>query len=217
MRPMTPSVDVDVLAEDLPPKQVHLIRTTYEAISEKGAHRVPLQEIADRAGVSKGVILYYFDTKDDLIRRTMQWVLSRTSIRMREAVATAHSAEEQVVTMVDVIFFSADANRRFYLTYVDLMDHAARLDEFEKLNATFRSIVNASYAEVIEHGIREGEFRAVDVDEAATTVRAIVDGLFLQWLQEKHWKKQHSRYKSMCKRAVLAYLGTGSPEPAHRD
>lgn len=214
---MSTAFDGDSLAEELPPKQVHLIRTTYEAISEKGAHRVPLQEIADRAGVSKGVILYYFHTKDALIRRTMQWVLSRTAIRLREAVATMPSAEEQVVTMVDVIFFSPDANRRFYLTYVDLMDHAARLDEFEKLNATFRSIVNASYAKVIAGGIKTGEFRDVDVDEAATTVRALVDGLFLQWLQEKDWKKAHAGYKAMCKRAVLAYLRAGGPLPSNGD
>lgn len=43
-------------------------------------------------------------------------------------------------------------------------------------------------------------------DLSANTRRAIVDGLFLQWLQESDWKGSHSRYREMCERAVLTYL-----------
>ncbi|HIE20972.1 MAG TPA: TetR family transcriptional regulator, partial [Acidimicrobiia bacterium] len=69
-------------------KQSHIIRTTYRAISEKGVHRVSLQEIAERAGVSKGIILYHFNTKDNLILKTMEWVLERNADRIRKAIAT---------------------------------------------------------------------------------------------------------------------------------
>lgn len=203
---MTGALTPDLLQQRFPPKQVHIIRVAYQEISEKGAHRVSLQQIADRAGVSKGVILYYFNTKENLILRTMQWVLSRTSERIKQAVATARSAEEQVIAMIDVIFLGPDANRRFYLTYVDLLDYAARVDEFGKLNATFHAIVNGAYAEVIERGVEEGEFRVADVAEAATIVRAIVDGLFLQWLQETDWRGLHARYQEMCQMAVLTFL-----------
>lgn len=198
------------LDEEFPPKQIDLIRTTYQAISERGVHRVPLQEIAERAGVSKGVILYHFKTRDRLILRTMQWVLSRTAQRIRGAIAEARSPEEQVLAMIDEIFVDPEANRRFYLTYLDLLDHAARLDQFGRLNATFRSIVNSLYGEVIRQGVREGAFTVDDVDEASTTLRAIVEGLFVQWLQEEDWQRLHPTYKEACKRAVLAYLGSGS-------
>lgn len=192
---------------EMSPKQEHLIRTTYEAISENGVHRVTLQEIADRAGVSKGIILYHFKTKDQLMLRTMEWVLLRTGERIRQAISGEASPRQRVLVMIDVIWFDADANRRFYLTYLDLLDHAARMAEFGKLNATFRSIVNSLYADVIRGGVAEGVFLVHDIDEAANTVRAIVDGLFIQWLQEKEWKRLHRRYEENCERAVLAYLG----------
>ncbi len=207
---MTTAGTEAALWEELPPKQAHLIRATYDVISDKGVHRVSLQQIADRARVSKGVILYYFQTKENLILQTMQWVLSRTAARIGAAIAAVPGAREQVAAMVDVIFLGPDANRRFYLTYLDLLDHAARLDEFERLAATFRSIVNTAYATVIERGIAEGEFTVDDVAEAATTVRAIVDGVFVQWLQESDWRGTHHRYRSICQRAVLAYLRAGA-------
>lgn len=195
------------LDDSLSPKQIHLIRTTYQAISEQGVHRVSLQEIADRAGVSKGIILYHFKTKDQLILRTMEWVLSRNAERIRQAIAGEQSPRRQVTVMIDVIFLDPDANRRYYLTYLDVLDHAARVAEFGKMTATFRSIINALYTVVIRNGVDGGVFSVVDVDEASTTMRAIIDGLFLQWLQEDDWKGTHAGYQEHCERAVLTYLG----------
>lgn len=195
------------LDDSLSPKQIHLIRTTYQAISEQGVHRVSLQEIADRAGVSKGIILYHFKTKDQLILRTMEWVLSRNAERIRQAIAGEQSPRRQVTVMIDTIFLDADANRRYYLTYLDVLDHAARVAEFGKMTATFRSIINALYTVVIRNGVDGGVFSVIDVDEASTTMRAIIDGLFLQWLQEDDWKGTHAGYQAHCERAVLTYLG----------
>jgi AcrR family transcriptional regulator len=41
-----------------------LLRCAYQAISEHGVHRVSLQETVEMAGVSKGLIPYYFKTKE---------------------------------------------------------------------------------------------------------------------------------------------------------
>lgn len=208
---------VTELRRELTAKQVHLIKTTYEAVSEDGSHRVTLQDIATRAGVSKGIILYHFTTKDRLLLRTMEWVLQRNAERIRSAIATEATPGRQVLVMIEVIFRNPEANRRFYLTYLDFLDHASRMDEFGKLNATFQSIVNALYAEVIRSGVVTGVFDVADIDEAANTLRAIVDGLFLQWLQEADWKGAHPRYREMCERAVLTYLrATFAPSLAGR-
>ena len=198
------------LAEELPPKQTHLIRTTYRLIGEKGVRRLSLQEVADAAGVSKGLIFYYFKTKENLILATMRWVLSRTADRIREAVGRAQTAEGRVVAMIDEIFADPDANRRFYVSYLDLVDQALRSDDFSRLSATFRSIVNASYAGVISEGLSQGAFLVHDVEEAAAAMRAIVDGLFLQWIQEDEHVRVHAAYRDACKRAVLAYLHASS-------
>ncbi len=214
---LSTAADDDPLAQDLTPKKIHLIRTTYQAVSEKGSHRVSLQEIADRAGVSKGIILYHFTTKNQLLLHTMEWVLQRNSERIRNAIATEATPRRQVLVMIKTIFRDPDANRRFYLTYLDFLDHAARVDEFSKLHATFQSIVNGLYAEVIRSGVAEGVFEVDDVDEAAYTVRAIVDGLFLQWLQERDWKGRHSWYREICEGAVLTYLRASPAESSWED
>jgi TetR/AcrR family transcriptional regulator, fatty acid metabolism regulator protein len=101
---------------------------------------------------------------------------------------------------------SPDSNRRFYLVFFDFLGYAARNDKFADVGATFHEICNGLYAEVIRAGQDEGVFHKRDAREAATVVRALVDGLFTQWIQDKDWRKTHAECREVCKRSVLAYL-----------
>ena len=200
------AVSHEVLQEDVSSKQEHLIRHTYRLIGDKGMHRMTLQDVADSAGVSKAVIVYYFKSKDNLVLRTMRWVLGQVAHRIRRATEKADSPEAKITAMIDAIFIDADRNRNFYLAYTDLVDYAVRKDDFQDLSTTFRSVINTLYADIIRSGLEDGSFQAPDADVAATVVRAIIDGLFLQWLQEERWRSLHASYKRTCSDTVLTYL-----------
>jgi TetR/AcrR family transcriptional regulator, fatty acid metabolism regulator protein len=191
---------------ELRPSQANLVRAAYRLIGERGVHRVSLEEIAGAAGVSKGLVLYHFKSRENLVLATMEWVLTEVAARIGSAVAAAPTPVSKVEAMVDVIFTGAEANRRFYLTYLDLVEHASRVPRFSRLSTDFRMIVNTAYAGIVEAGVARGEFAAGDVDEAASVLRAVVDGLFLQWLQEEDWAGRHAAYRAVCKRALLTYL-----------
>jgi len=199
--------DTTIAADDLTAKQEHLVRTGYQVFSEQGIDGASLQEIADRAGVSKGLILYHFGSKEEFALATMRWALTRTADRIRRSLAGAASPQDRISAMLRAIFHDAEANRRFYLTYLDLLARGARVDSFGALNDTFRTIVNALYRDVVVQGIDAGTFDVTDPDEAAEAVRAIIDGTFLLWLQESDWRGEHVAYRTRCERTLLRYLG----------
>lgn len=206
----------DALQEDISPKQTHLIRHTYRLIGAKGMSRVTLQDIADAAGVSKAVIVYYFKTKEALVLKTMRWVLAQVAERIEQTMTNEEAPAERVRAMIEAIFVDAKRNRNFYLAYTDLVNYAAHESSFHELNTTMSSIVNSFYAEVIRSGAGQGAFQVEDVEQAATVMRAIVDGIFLLWLQEKDWSGTHAYYKELCSKAVLTYLCLEVPSSAHR-
>jgi TetR/AcrR family transcriptional regulator, fatty acid metabolism regulator protein len=197
-----------------PERQVDLIRSAYRLFSEKGVHRVPLEEIASHAGLSKGLVLYYFKTKENLVLATMRWALEATAERVRKAMAIAATPEGRVLAMIEGIWSGAETNRRFYLLYLDLAGHAARLRHFTELSATFRAHENGLYAEVIAEGMAAGAFGAADAEDGAVALRAIIDGFFLQWLQEADWERLHPWYRDRCKEAALSYLVRTPGAPA---
>jgi TetR/AcrR family fatty acid metabolism transcriptional regulator len=196
--------------DSLAPKQARLIRSAYKVMGEKGLGGLSLQDVADDAGVSKAILPYYFESKENLILLTMRWVLARVAQRIREAIAQADHAEAKVSAMIDAIFVSGESNRRFYLVFFDFLGYAARNDRFADVGSTFHKICNGLYAEVIRLGQVEGVFNDTDAREAATVVRALVDGLFTQWIQDKDWENIHAEYREICKRSVLAYLTAGT-------
>ncbi len=59
-------------------------------------------------------------------------------------------------------------------------------------------------------GQEEDAFAKRDPREAAAVVRAMVDGLFIQWIQDKNGRDSHEQCRETCKRAVLAYLTSGT-------
>jgi AcrR family transcriptional regulator len=198
----------------VPPPQEHLLRNTYRLISRRGVHQVALDDIAELAGVSKGMLLYYFKTKENLILATMRWALSQTADRIHGAMAAAHTPETRVLAMVDAIWIGAETNRGFYLTYADLAAEAARNENFTEVSAAFHAIVDGLYAEAVQDGVDAGAFEVENVAEAATVVRAVIDGLFLQWMQDPAWKRRHAAYREICKRAVITYLARPAGSPA---
>ena len=196
--------------EALSAKEAHLVRSAYKMMGQKGMGGLSLQDVADEAGVSKAILPYYFSSKENLILLTMRWVLARVAQRIREAIAEAEGAEAKAKAMIDAIFVGPESNRRFYLVFFDFLGYAARNDRFADVGSTFHGICNGLYAEVVRLGQEEGVFNGTDAREAATVVRALVDGLFTQWVQDKGWEKTHAEYREVCKRSVLAYLTAGA-------
>lgn len=202
----------EALAEDLAQPQEALVRAAYRLIGSKGIERTTLQDIADAAGVSKALAVYYFKTKENILLAAIRWVLGRVAERMTGVVDSVETPEEKVHAMVDAIFVDPRRNRDFYLAYTALIGEAARNERFNELNVTFRSIMNVTYADLIRSG--EGTVFVVDsAEEAAMGVRALIDGLFMQWLEESDWIALHDRYKARCARAILRYLGVAE-EPS---
>lgn len=198
---------VESLNEKIPSeREEHIIRSTYRLIGSKGMHRLTLQDVAESTGLSKSAVIYYFKTKENLVLSTMRWVLTKVSERILEVTSQVGSPEEKVRAMIDTIFIDPVRNRNFYLAYVDLIEYSARAHSFQNLSTTFRSGINSMYAGMIDLGITDGTFRVREAQEAAVVIRALIDGLFLQWLQETDWRGTHASYKDTCAHAVLNYL-----------
>lgn len=187
-------------------REVALLRSAYRVIARQGGHRLSLQDIADEAGVSKGLLLYHYKSKDNLLLQTMRWALERTADRIRERMAAADPGDA-LRALVDAVWIGPEQNRGFYLLYLDLVEHAARVPSFGELPELTRSIINGLYAEVLRDGAAEGRFAVDDPDDAAETMRAFIDGTFLAWLQRREWEAEHRAYRDRCEEGLLRLLG----------
>jgi AcrR family transcriptional regulator len=197
----------DIVASGRSVRELEIIRSAYRTMAQRGSHRMSLQDVADGAGVSKALILYHFGSKDALLLTAMKWAVERTAGRIRSGLESGGSPGQQIAALVDAIFIEPEANRDFYLFYLDLVEHAGRIPSFGELSTTLIEIINGLYGEVIADGVREGVFDVRDIEVAARNMRALIEGTFIQWMQTDDWRENHEAWKHQCRDGLLRLLG----------
>jgi AcrR family transcriptional regulator len=190
----------------LSPHELKLVRGTYEAMARTGTQQLSLRAIAKQLDVSPALLVYHFGSKDNLLIETIHWALAGTVRRIQRRIEGITDPQQALAELMDAVFVDARANRDYHLIYMDLVQYAVRRESFAKLTDLLHQHINDTYAAVIRQGVQAGAFQVADVELAARQVRAIVEGGFLQWLQEEDWEETHATLQRDCHVAVLRLL-----------
>ncbi len=159
-----------------------LIKAGYAEILDKGVGGITLDSVVARAGSSKGGALYYFRTKEALLYAVLHWLLTQVDRSLEEVTRADEPPRGRLAAELEVLFHSAEVNRKLYLVLYDYAALGARAERFRKLFAAFFERCRKRDMAIVEEGIRLHQFRRVKPSDAAATIRALVDGLCLQWL-----------------------------------
>jgi AcrR family transcriptional regulator len=182
-----------------------LVKAGYAEILEKGIGATTIDSVVARAKSSKGGALYYFPTKEDLLTGVLEWLLRQLNHTLDETLNAQDSARGKLVSELEVLFHSAEVNRKLYLVFFDFVALGARQERFRSLLDGFFAACHRRDASIVELGIAEQQFRNVDLLDAATTIRALVDGYCLQWLMGSG-DAPIERYRDQCRAVLGAYL-----------
>src|SRR5215469_3673959 len=81
--------------------RVRAMRAAMGAIAEMGAAKVRMADIAERAGMSTGHILYHFGKKDRLLLEVLVWSESDLTAEFQRELDQAPSPAEMLALFVD--------------------------------------------------------------------------------------------------------------------
>lgn len=182
-----------------------LIRAGYAEILEKGVPEFTLDSVVARAGSSKGGALYYFKSKEDLLFAILGWLLEQVNRTLDDVVKTEGSPRARLAAELEVLFHSASVNRNFYLVLFDFVPLGARAERFRPLFVSFFENCRKRDTALVQEGVRQKLFRRVRPEDAAATIRALVDGYCLQWLMSPD-ASPVELYRDRCRAVLGAYL-----------
>ena len=150
---------------------------------ERGYHRTTVDEIAARAGVSKGGIYWHFRGKRELFLALFdRYLASFAAYRpVAEAAPSAAEGIRQVVALMQIGLGETLALAELSLEFAAQASRDP--DLLERMAAMF-SQLRALVAEQVERGVRAGEFRCAYAYVFAATFVAALDGLMFQRLFE---------------------------------
>ena len=145
--------------------------------AEQGFDKTSLEAIAGEAGVSRGVIFYYFEGKRELGEQTVRRGLRDYSRYVRERVAAQDSGLDQLFEFIDACLDFQREHREVYLLYIDLIGCFGDAEDKYALTVSMNRRTRRWLVEIIEAGQQSGEIGPVPAQELADVIQGFVDGL----------------------------------------
>ena len=157
-------------------------------ITDRGLAETRISDIAEQAGVSPGLILYYFESKDRLLAEALTFANDQFYLRTSREIRRIPSAREQLRRLVDLSvpgylpeYGRLDEWALWIEVWVRALRDADMAKDREALDQRWRS----QLAEIIRGGQTAGEFSSSeDPDELALRIAAIIDGLAIQVIMD---------------------------------
>ena len=158
-----------------------LLDAALRVFARRGYRAARLDDVADEAGVTKGAIYHYFDTKEELLLSVIEHYQSLAFGRAEEALANRGlSAAERIEQVIKQVFQPTEERKRQLLALLirGIAHEVPRVHDRWLRDGPAR--LWTLVAGLIEEGKRSGEFRrGADSDVAA---RVFISGLVLQRL-----------------------------------
>lgn len=164
-------------------KRAEILRAALPVLAGQGVHSFKMIDVAIEAGVGKGTLYEYFDSKEALIKAAFTQLMADYVEFVSVEVEQQSDPLKQIQKLLELScrFFAAEEARLELL--LDLWASGSRkssahsfLDGIDPLYRESRIWLSG----IIKQGIKQGRFRKVDPLLAASLVLAIIDGLLFQ-------------------------------------
>lgn len=163
-----------------------ILRTLGEFLRDRHLSSLKMQDIADRLGMTKGNLYYYFKSKRDILFHCHMKAMQRSLAALEEVQAASGSPGDRLHTLLvrHVRSIADDTYSAVLLTDMEMLSQAQRR-RYIALRDNFEHGVRS----LIEEGIRDGEFLAQDVRLSGFAILGAIN-----WIS--HWYKARGPSKS---------------------
>ncbi len=154
------------------PQQI--LDAALSVFAEHGIDAAKLEEIAARAGVSKGTIYLYFSSKEELFREVVRQRVGPSIANADNASSSEATAEGQLRVFIArqwECLGLQDSEGWIRLVMLELHKYPD-LAAFHWDEVVTRS--NGILGDIIERGVASGEFRQIDAQTAGRMIKALV-------------------------------------------
>ena len=163
-------------------RREQMLQAALEVMAERGYAETRIADVAERAGTSPALVIYYFKTKDQLLTEAIRysednWYAAGTS-RMA-AIPTAAGQLEELVAMSCLPEADAEPNSSWGL-WLDLWAQAVRHPEVAGVRQKFDERWRETISSLVLAGQEAGEFGPVDPADFAIALSALLDGFAVQ-------------------------------------
>ena len=165
-----------------------------------------MKRLAAEAGVSQGILHYYFRDKRAILAAAAGHVMDDLDLRVKSESANRRDAPSRFRAMIRACLEVATADREFWTVFMALWGESLHDPALASINRAVYQRARDAIGGIIEQGVRDGEFKAVNILHASAMVLALIDGVSLQLTFEKNLMTVR-KAERLCEEVLFAYIG----------
>jgi len=150
-----------------------LLNAALDLFVEKGFSATRVEEVAARAGVSKGTLFLYFQSKEDLFKAVVRENIANKFPTWQEEFITFEGSSSDMLRYALVSWWERIGNTRASGITKLVMSEAQNFPEIaEFYQEEVIKPGNAMIRRILERGVQSGEFRDIDLEQAVHIIVA---------------------------------------------
>lgn len=175
-----------------------LLQAAYQAIYVHGYASVTLNHIAAEAGLSKGALLYYFSSKDELFLAALSRFARIITVSTARAMRLEQDPVKKLEAFVNNQFYGLTNTKRFYTVYLDLLSASTK-------KPALRAVTQHILQECQRYDLQLAQLNpCADPEGRAKQIRALIDGLAIRFVFDDD--AQLEQYRHWCLTGLRALL-----------
>jgi len=163
-------------------RRLQIMAATRRVMVRRGVATLRVADVAKEAGVSPGIVHYYFASKDELIRETFQDNFANSLERRASIFAKELRADEKLGLLLRSYVPDDEATRESWCVWLELWVGALQDEKLRELNERAYGEWRRLVGGIIEQGIEDGVFASSDPEADANQLVGMIDGLAVQVL-----------------------------------
>jgi AcrR family transcriptional regulator len=166
-------------------KATRIVEAMRSSVARRGISGSTFEHVAREAGVSRGLLHYYFGTKEALLVEVVRRDTEHRIARLDEPLGRARTADELIGILVADLQDSIENEPGFWVLIFELFTAGRRNPDIQREVGELFNRTRAHVAEILRAKQSEGVIAPrFDLDAVVGFLFALADGIALQMLSD---------------------------------
>ncbi|MEX0946308.1 MAG: TetR/AcrR family transcriptional regulator [Acidimicrobiia bacterium] len=197
-------------------RRQQILEAAGQVIAVRGICETRVADIAEVLGVSPGLILYYFPSKDRLLGEALAHQDRQFFAEVARRSSDLDTARARLVFIIESSCPTASVRKTAiddeYALWLEMWARARQDPELAEARQRMDHEWRGSIAEIVVDGQQNGEFStAVDAGDFAVRLSGLIDGLAVQVVLNDP-EVGYERMRRLCLQSAAAELGFALPD-----